>query len=178
MSGTQFPSNPSDGQTFTTAGATWRYNAATQTWVNANTGGSFVATDNGVANQPTINQPVVMGVTDGSDAAAGAVGETISVTSVGPTASINVPPGRWLLTAVASGQVSGSVGTLYLNYLVNGVPMLSSIPAQSGGGGYVVTLTLPAIPTSQAAAFTAAATTASSSNVNMVFVYIYARRIG
>ena len=109
MSGSDFPPGV-DGQTFTKNGITWRYDGATQSWVNANQGGSFVATDNGVANQPTINQPVVMGVTDGSDAPAGAVGEKIEsvVTNVtlgnGSTitaTTISVTPGDWNITAFA-----------------------------------------------------------------------------
>lgn len=62
-------------------------------------GETFVLQD-----QPTVNQPRIMGVTDGSEAAPGEVGEVISaynfvsaaaVSSISGIASITVSPGDW-----------------------------------------------------------------------------------
>jgi len=160
MSGTQFPANPSDGQLFTTAGATWRYNAATQTWVNANTGGSFVATDNGVANQPTLNQPVVMGVTDGSNAGPGEVGETLYAATAGTTesslgtitvsnatttviVSISLPPGDWQLSGIARVDSSGYTFNYNFLFAVNNNQISQSVGGSGNGSVQAAVASLP-----------------------------------
>lgn len=82
------------------------------------TGPNFV-----LENQPTINQPVVMGITDGSSAGPGEVGELITgtntATAVYNTAlsvgTINLTPGQWLVYGNCSG--SGDFSTALPNVI-------------------------------------------------------------
>lgn len=111
------PTNPAPGWLWwdTVSGQlfVWYDDGTSAQWVQANGGGAassaLTLPTTGVGgifalqDQPTINQPVLMGVTDGSNAAPGQVGEYLSVISLnGPftgsgqiPATLNVPPGDW-----------------------------------------------------------------------------------
>jgi len=94
------PTPPSDGQLL-------RYNASTQLW------------------EPHTPGPV-MGVTDGSDAGPGEVGEIISATVAttgvlagatwANTPSINLTPGDWELTGWGMFVPSGAASATYIGY--------------------------------------------------------------
>lgn len=98
----------------------------------------------GTFNQPVIYQPIIYGDTDGTDAAAGVVGEIISqvtlATSVNLTTStpanictITLTPGRWYITGTMAFDPTG--GT------INFVQFLGGISSVSGTlpGTYSVT---------------------------------------
>jgi len=81
-----FPPSPTVGQTYTYGGVTWQWNGTA--WVNANTGVNFVPFSGGTMTGPLSLQ----GVTDGSNAAAGQVGEYLSATNAG---AVTIPNGAW-----------------------------------------------------------------------------------
>lgn len=107
MSGTiAFPPNPTDGQLYTFNNTTWMWSASRGAWVNANTGAVFVPLSGGTMTGPL----ALVGVTNGSSAPAGQVGEYINAAN--PSAvvltgsgdgtitnitSIVLTPGQWLL---------------------------------------------------------------------------------
>lgn len=102
------PEAPTDGQSYLRQGST-------QSWVPG------VPVNAGTLNQPTINQPVVVGVTNGTTpAAAGTVGEYLTNNTTAAavssaawlsTAPITLTPGVWLCWGLIGFNPSGQTLT-------------------------------------------------------------------
>jgi hypothetical protein len=109
-----FPTNPTVGQTYTFGGVTWQWNGTT--WVNAASGTAFVPVAGGVVVTGTLPY---QGVTDGSSAAAGQVGEFLTATATSAITfatwfsltggNVNLTPGDWDVWGSASFSPAGGV---------------------------------------------------------------------
>jgi hypothetical protein len=134
MAGWNPPGSPGSGQTYNFAGATWQWNG-TQ-WINANTGQAFMP---------------LHGVTDGSNAPAGQVGEVVTavqntgqaVASGAPTTviSVTLTAGDWdvwgtvgFATATTAPQsVEGGLNTAQV--MPSGLAVNTSLASLFPGGG-------------------------------------------
>jgi hypothetical protein len=119
-----FPPNPTDGQLYTYGGVTWAWSAASGTWVNANTGANFVPFSGGTMTGAL----ALHGVTDGSNAAAGQVGEFLTATS----ASTNLGgAGTWQNNLFSMALTAGDWDVW--GYVQGGPPTSGQILAYSFG---------------------------------------------
>jgi hypothetical protein len=138
-----FPATPALDDIFTDPvnGTEWRWDGTC--WVGAGGGGTappFNPPTTGVGDvfmlqdQPTTNQPIIMGVTDGSNAVAGAVGEVLSrvtgyIAFPGggipiTLATLNLTPGDW--------DVSGEAQTYMAPGVINGMQAMITTDESNG----------------------------------------------
>lgn len=110
-----FPTNPSVGDIYTSGNQSWQWNGTA--WVNANASGpNYVPIGGGVMQGPL----ALMGVTDGSNAAPGQVGEyayvqtstATNLTAQTTVALLTLPltAGDWDVGAFVAFNVSGGGG--------------------------------------------------------------------
>lgn len=132
----QFPPNPTVGQLYTFAGATWQWNGTA--WVNATAAGAFLP---------------LKGVTDGSNAQAGNVGEfhdglsSINTLSAGTwlgTVGLALTPGDWDVSATANFTATVNMSSINLNVFSTAGSNTTNVQTS----GYVQQTTSPAAMTS------------------------------
>lgn len=178
------PANPVVGRGWFNQSEAQLYVWSGQQWIIAvNTTGYYVTPD-----QPTINQPIVMGVTDGSNAPPGAVGEYVSNQATVPGYSYNVwyspnslalSAGDWMVTywSYASG-----VGSVTQSLSLTTSSLASSIPLNSPptiGAAAITSMATPAFRFSSSSSFTIYGWTnvGGSGGPGSVTSYLYALRM-
>lgn len=128
-----FPTNPSVGDIYTFNGMSWMWNGTA--WVNANTGTDFVPLSGGAMQGPL----ALVGITDGSNAAPGQVGEVISVLVPNNTpvafpadggwysiASVMLTPGDWDCHGGARININNLTPSLITQNMMGGLSLTNN----------------------------------------------------
>lgn len=113
-----FPDNPSNNQVFTSGNQTWVYDG-TKWLAMGVAGGIYLPLSGGILTGPLTPAGGIVGVTDGSSAAPGVIGEVITAkpsaivpltsTVVTQIAVLNLTPGDWDVRATVNVSASAAV---------------------------------------------------------------------